>query len=164
MNGDTISIIMKGGVETIIDKCDYIVVSNFRWFTSRNHVCAIKNNSVVWLHRLINKTPVGMETDHINRNGLDNRRSNLRSATRSQNATNYKRNPKSGYRGVYFSVAKLKYKRYLCVIQVKGKSKFIGNFKDKLGAATAYDKAAIKYHGEFAVLNFPRSNYEKENL
>jgi hypothetical protein len=110
------------------------------------------------MHHLVIGTNWGGETDHINRNKLDNRRGNLRRATHSQNMCNRvvkSRLPKSGYRGVVWRVARGKWS---ACINVKRKEHFLGYFADKEDAARAYDDAARRLHGEFARLNFPANN------
>jgi hypothetical protein len=92
------------------------------------------------------------DSDHINQVKHDNRRSNLRPATRRQNSCNQgkRNNNTSGYIGVYWSKQRGKWKAQ---IAVGNKRKYLGYFTDKKEAACAYNKAAKKYHGEFSVLN-----------
>jgi hypothetical protein len=93
--------------------------------------------------------------DHTNTNSLDNRRSNLRLATPSQNSCNSRRdksNTYSRYRGVSFSKRKQK---WFAAIRANGKKIWLGYFKTEIDAARAYDRAAREYHKEFASLNFP---------
>lgn len=107
------------------------------------------------MHRVIIEAPDEMFVDHINHNGLDNRRSNLRLATRSENTQNRRKistKTRSRYKGL--SLHKERRKGWSARIRVKGKSKFLGFFADEIEAGKAYDRAARKYHGEFAVLNF----------
>ncbi len=95
----------------------------------------------------------GVLVDHINHNGLDNRKSNLRLCTGSQNIINcflIKSNT-SGYKGVSWDK---KNKKWLVVIRVNGRKTHIGRYACIKEAAFAYDVEAIKYHGEFANLNF----------
>ena len=87
---------------------------------------------------------------------MDNRRVNLRAATRAQNVRNRKKYTKSGsskYKGVSW---KKDNGKWSARIGLNNKSIFLGNFEKELDAAKAYDKAAKKYHGEFACLNFPQ--------
>ena len=95
----------------------------------------------------------GYVIDHVNTSGLDNRRANIRPATVAQNAWNSKkRNPRSGYKGVWFAKDKGMWR---ASIICHGRRMHLGYFKDKIAAAKAYDAAAIKYHKEFARPNFP---------
>jgi hypothetical protein len=95
----------------------------------------------------------GYVIDHINRNGLDNRRANLRLATVAQNAWNSKkRNSHSGYKGVCYDKVK---QRWRAAIVNHGRRIHLGYFEDKIAAAKAYDEVAKKYCGQFALLNFP---------
>jgi len=88
----------------------------------------------------------GYVIDHINGNGLDNRRANLRLATVAQNAWNSKkRNPRSGYKGVWFAADKGLWR---AAIVCHGRRIHLGYFTDKIDAARAYDDAAKKYYKE----------------
>ncbi|MBW8041782.1 MAG: Fis family transcriptional regulator [Planctomycetes bacterium] len=105
------------------------------------------------MHRMLINVPEGYVIDHINGLSLDNRKANLRPATIAQNAWNSKkRNPRSGYKGVWFAKEKGLWR---AAIVCNRKRIHLGYYKNKTDAAKAYDKAAKKYHGEFAVLNFP---------
>lgn len=109
--------------------------------------------SMTPMHVVINNTPKGMKTDHINGDTLDNQCSNLRTATIGENNLNSPRRAtnKSGFKGV--SWHKLA-QRYRATISVNGKWKYLGYFDTPEAAARAYDEAARKLHGAFARTNF----------
>lgn len=83
---------LKNGHYVMVDDLDYDLVYRYKWRLSKgrntNYACTCISGQTVLMHRLINKTPSGLFTDHINRNGLDNRRNNLRSVNRSDNGRN----------------------------------------------------------------------------
>ncbi len=103
----------------------------------------------------------GYVIDHINRNGLDNRKANLRLATIAQNAQNAgKRKNRSGYKGVWFAKEKRKWR---AAIWHNNKREYLGYFNSPHCAAKAYDKAALKYHKEFACLNLSQDIKPQKN-
>lgn len=106
------------------------------------------------MHSVILPPPPGKVTDHINHNGLDNRKANLRIATQAQNARNCRQNKtgkSSKYRGVWFNK---KSGNWRATIVLNRKRRQIGYFKNEIDAAKAYDRAAKHLHGQFATLNF----------
>ena len=113
------------------------------------------------LHREILKAPKGASCDHINRDGLDNRKVNLRLCNHSQNALHMKRSVRkqhTQYRGVYFHKEQ---NHYDARMKFKGKDVWIGAYPTALQAADAYDETAKRIAGEFAVLNFPPSDLKE---
>lgn len=150
--------ITKGYVALIEDE-SYELVSQFKWHAAEDlrtvyAATRVKKDGkrvTVKMHRLIMGNPLG-KVDHINGNGLDNRISNLRVATDSQNACN-RRTPthnKSGFKGVWWHK---RYQHWQASISVNGKRKHLGVFDTKEDAARAYNEAAKQHHGEFACLN-----------
>jgi hypothetical protein len=109
----------------------------------------------VFLHRLIMNPPKGMFIDHINHDVFDNRKENLRICTKQQNSYNSRWKNSNGYKGVHkrkedeFNRTKL----YRARISVDGKRVSLGSYETAEDAARAYNEAALKYHGEFALLN-----------
>lgn len=122
------------------------------------YACRWVHRTTIYLHRVIlsrildRPLAKGEVVDHINGNGLDNRRSNLRLATRAQNARNRGVNTKSklGLKGVSYSKDTLKWRAY---IMVNKKQIHLGLHNTPEEAAYAYNEAALKYHGDFASLN-----------
>jgi hypothetical protein len=143
----------------LVDDSDYAEINKDKWSKVKpgkgSTFYTIKGKGVNrrWMHFAIIGGEPGMEIDHKDGNGLNNQRSNLRLCTHAQNMQNRPmlRTNKSGYKGV--SWAKCNNKWTSC-IGVEGKTKHLGYFTCLLKAAKAYDKAAKKYYGEFASLNF----------
>lgn len=108
------------------------------------------------MHRVILNAPKGSEVDHINGDGLDNRRANLRFVTRSQNCRNQRRTKagKIPLKGVSWNESLGK---WTAQIAIAGRKKHIGVFKDPVAAGLAYDAFAIEHYGSYAGLNFPNS-------
>ncbi len=155
-----IEIPLTQGKTALIDIEDFDLISQWKWrlVSGRGNrtnyakrTLSVKGKKkVVLMHRFILNAPKGIQVDHINGNGLDNRKSNLRLATASQNSINRISKNRTGYRGVKSAKGK-----YTARITCKGKVYFLGIFSSAEAAAQAYDKKAIELHGDFAVLNFP---------
>src|ERR1700674_2262775 len=115
------------------------------------------------LHQEIAKIilEIGLLADHLNHNGLDNRRGNLRGSTNQENIwhSRLSRENKSGFKGVYFEDF-LSSRPWRAAIQVDGRIKNLGRYSTARLAARAYDVAAQEYFGQFAWLNFPATNGE----
>lgn len=144
----------------IVDNIDFKELSIYRWTfqgeKTNNNGYAIRDTSRgrVFMHRVILNAKKGKICDHINGNGLDNRRNNLRICTSGDNNKNSKvlrKNNTTGYKGVSF-VAKNK-KPWFAQIQVDGKNMYLGCFENIKDAARAYNKAAMAYHGIYAKIN-----------
>jgi hypothetical protein len=151
------------GLYTIVDPEDYYRYGHMKWClathgTKPYAVCGVKQKDgsikTVRLHRIIKKPGKGRVVDHWNNNSLDNRNSNLRSATRAQNSYNRKKrkNATSKYIGISFNK---RLRIWDVQIMHKGKHIWLGRFKREIDGARAYDRAALKYRGRFAKLNFP---------
>ena len=146
------------GKHAIVDAADYPALSKYKWFaqpTERGHTfyaCRSRKGRALSMHRQIMKPPKGMVVDHINGNGLDNRRCNLRICTQLQNSQNtHRRRPgKSRFRGVF-----PRGEKWEAAIQHNGEQMYLGLFDEEVAAAKARDRKALELAGEFAVLNFP---------
>lgn len=127
----------------------------FRWACVKGPDFKIKRR-YIGMHQLILNLPISeiREVDHMDGNGLNNQKSNLRDCSRSENMCNRSKlsNNTSGYKGVRWKKENNKWNSY---IRKDNKVIHLGYFFCIIKAAKAYDIAAIKYHGEFARLNFP---------
>lgn len=106
------------------------------------------------MHRLIMNPASHLEVDHVNGDGLDNRRQNLRLVTRHQQMQNMKRQQRS--KSPYKCVRKTTYNRWEAYIRINGMRKHLGYFGSAEEAALAYDEAAIQAFGEYARLNLSK--------
>ena len=143
------------GKVTLIDNEDFEIASLFKWslYTCKgiDYAATRIDGEVLLLHRLIANTPQYMETDHRNRNGLDNQKNNIRICTHQQNMMNIPSvRGKSKYKGVSWNIRKNKWQVY---ISYNSKNKFLGCFTKEREAAQAYNDKAIELYGEFAYLN-----------
>lgn len=154
----------------LIDDEDYELVKDITWCkNARGYIrgwCKNRKKRVS-IHRLImgvfdSRLPF---VDHITGEPIDNRKSNLRFCTYSENNKNRKASGKSKFLGVSKHTSNTKYKlkcgtikissrtSFRCTLHIKKKQIHLGLFDDEIDAAKAYNEAAIKYHGEFARLN-----------
>jgi hypothetical protein len=134
----------KGFYATVDDE-DFEWLSQWSWcFTNGYALRATNRGERFYMHRVINKTPKGLETDHINRDRLDNRRSNLRTVTRIQNSRNHgaHKHNSTGIRGV---VWRKNERMYCAQIGVNKKKISLGYFHDINLAIEARRKAEIYY-------------------
>lgn len=152
----------KDKYTALIDDEDYGFLNQFRWCIQKNKhtIYVIHNkyrskgkNEVILMHRLIMNPANDLEIDHIDHNGLNNQKHNLRICTKYQNNLNKIPQGRSKYLGV--SITGIGNKRKIIAkIAKNGKQKYLGTFKNEIDAAKAYDNAAKIYHGEFANFNF----------
>lgn len=141
------------GRYTTVDDEDYEFLSRWKWcYQPRGYGYAARSSGrskTFHMHRVIMNAPKGLEVDHINGDGLDNRRSNLRLCTKAQNQ--YNQRPKcrgtSQFKGVSWKTTA---NRWVAQIQVNGRKLFLGYFQNETEAAQAYDQAARQLFGEFA--------------
>lgn len=167
LNGDTDQIAM-------IDTEDLDKLEERTWYLSgykNNYAVAGKSYRcmetgkrrwiTLYLHRVIigeENIPEGMTVDHISRDEMDCRKANLRVCTIGENSRNRSKLPNTitKYKGVQRSGKD----RFRATITCNNKLYSLGCYSTDKLAAVAYDLKAIELHGEYAVTNFPRSNYE----
>lgn len=144
-------IFLTQGKFSLVDDSDFDFLNQWKWhynaqgYAIRRQWFKGGSSKFIRMHRLINETPNDLETDHINRNKLDNRRSNLRSVTKSQNSINkgLKSTNTSGCKGVVFDKRRSK---WFAQIMLNQKNKFLGYFDYFGDAVKARKKAESIYH------------------
>lgn len=159
----TMRIPLTQGKVALVDEQDYARVAKYKWRVKKGgggrpyaaRVVRMPNGKrrLILLHRFIMHPPAGVQIDHVNGDGLDNRRCNLRYANGSQNQANRHdlATNTSGFRGVTFHRQRGKWQAQ---IKVDGKNHYLGLFTSPEAAAAAYDEKAGEYFGEYARLNF----------
>lgn len=153
------------GKVALVDDADYEWLSQWKWcahkqpkgekfYAVRGLYLEDGTHHSIRMHRQILNASEGTEVDHIDCNGLNNQRSNLRLATRSQNEMNkvpWKKNKTSKYKGVHYCNTRRKY-----VMGIRFNNSLKRKYHtSEIDAAQAYDELARIHHGEFARLNFP---------
>lgn len=154
-NGDgSVSLPLLHDKFVVFDKTDLAKVLKYRWRAvhhGRRHWYARTSCTTghISMHVFLMGAVPGMQVDHIDGDGLNNRRNNLRFSTPAQNGANQRPRIKARtkFKGIHFTANGW---------QVTVRGKYAGRFKDEIEAAKAYDTKAIEIWGEFAKLNFPK--------
>lgn len=137
----------------IIDDEDYNLISYYKWSAHKDNrmyyarAWGKERKKMLRMHRVIMNAKSNQQIDHINHNGLDNRKSNLRFVNQnqqSQNSRKFQSKTTSKYKGVRYQ-----WKKWEVNIQ----RDYIGRFDEEIDAAKAYNKEAIKRFGKYACLN-----------
>lgn len=146
---------LGNGLFATVDAADYEELSKYRWYASphgRIIYARCRTKRKEWyMHRMILRPRKGAIVDHIDGNGLNNRRCNLRICTHHQNQAN--RGPCGGasrFIGVFRNRNK-----WQAGMQSRGERFYLGLFEDEVEAAKARDRKAYELHGSYAYLNFP---------
>jgi len=160
-------IALTQGRFAIVEQEGYYALSRFKWTLLNCHrrQYAIRSvwdererkNRHIFMHRLVMSPPDDMYVDHINGDGLDNRRANLRVVSRLHNCWNRRKQAtpsSSRFKGVTKRKGSKKWK---ACIRFDKRLIDLGLFEDEVEAGRAYDEAARRYYGEFAQLNFPEN-------
>ena len=151
------------GKVAIVDDEMFEFLNQWKWFASnkngkfyvvRNITVSKNKQNSIFMHRFIMKPEKGFVIDHLDGNGLNNQKNNLRICTFGQNGMNRgsQSNNKCGFKGVHF-FKNTTNKNWIAKICYNRKIIHLGTFIDPIEAARAYNDAALKYHGEFAKLN-----------
>ena len=149
------------GKFALVDDADYEYLSQWKWRYISGYAVRWddsrpgRERGLISMHREVMHAPDGMQVDHINGNGLDNRRENLRICTHAQNMQNTGKHASntSGFKGVFLDKT-CKSKTWRAQIRIPGHRISLGSFTDPESAARAYDAKARELHGEFANTNF----------
>lgn len=161
---------LSRGLFATVDDADLHLVADIKWHAhpngrvSRNYYAVNGRGGAKptiagrrYMHRLILGAEPEQYVDHVNGDGLDNRRVNLRIATAADNARNATSKRPHGYRGIWLDRSNTKWRVRICVNYQTIRS---SGFVDPVDAAREYDRLARLHHGEFAVLNFPEARHD----
>ena len=153
------------GYVALVDDEDFDYLNQWKWCVKikSNTIYVVrtivinykpKKTKTIRMHRLIMLCNIGKIVDHIDHNGLNNQKNNLRFCTTNQNRANSIKTNKyttSKFKGVTLNK---KSNKWISKMTINKKNIHIGCYKDEIDAAMAYDKKAKEIYGEFANLNF----------
>lgn len=153
-------ITLTRGYSAVVDDADYDLVSQYRWHVRIEKHSAYAGHNIKKpnggyatqrMHTFLTGWP---RVDHVDGDGLNNRRCNLRLASASENNRNARKHASaySTYKGVSWCKRE---RRWFAQIQYQHKHKHLGYYSTEIDAALAYDAAAYDLFGQFALLNFP---------
>jgi hypothetical protein len=156
IDGEIAYVPLTQGYTAVIDAADAPLVGQYNWcaevqsravYARRTDRSGVKQRSVL-MHRVLMGAPNGLEVDHIDGNGLNNRRDNLRTATKAQNVRNQRTRSDntSGLKGVSWDGRNSKWKAQ---IKFNGKRHHLGRHNTPEQAYAAYCAASSRLHGEF---------------
>jgi hypothetical protein len=160
-DGSFFYILLTQGQHAMVDAEDYERVSRHKWCLSRvgNQLYAYRKHhgKTLRMHQFIMNPPQGMVVDHIDGNGLNNRRGNLRICTPQQNAWNHRRRKPPGAPSQYIGVYRYRDRpdKWYVKVQCAGDVTNLGPFDREIEAARARDRLALQLFGEYARLNLP---------
>lgn len=145
----------KTGKVALVDDEDYEFLIRWPWrYQSKGYAVGSMGvaSAAFLMHRVILKAQKGQQIDHINHDKLDNRKQNLRFCNNGQNHMNIKKyaNKTSKYKGVWWNRERGKWQTD---IKLNKKKRYVGRFESEERAAQAYNVAAMKLFGDFALLN-----------
>lgn len=152
----TVRVPLSKGHHAVIDSADAPTITQHKWTYCNGYAMRAEGprgkRRYIYMHRQLLDAPQGLEVDHINHDGLDNRRANLRLTTPSQNNANRRslRAATSSYKGVI-------YQKNRKAWRAEFGGKHLGLFDDERDAALAYSAAALEEHGGYALLDFDPS-------
>lgn len=149
-------------IPILIDDINYDDISKHTWYLSkRGYACRSVwlngKNATEYMHRRILKPADGFDAEHIDRNRLNNQKSNLRPSTRSQNMANVRKIKSESAQSKYKGVSRLNRvnlrNQWLAYIKLDYKMYYLGYFNTEEEAAHMYNQFAEQIYGEFASLN-----------
>lgn len=141
----SLTLTLLNGEEAIVDADEYEKLNHYTWHvSSHGYACRVENKKTIYMHQILNQTPEGFQTDHINRNRLDNRKANLRTVTWSENQLNtgLRVDSKTGEKGI--SKKGVKWQVHL---RRNKKRYFLGNFDSLKEAVKVRDSFDLQPSG-----------------
>ena len=163
------------GLVALIDDEDFGLISQYHWYANWNKGVqtfyvrgfisgkGMSERKIIYMHRLIMDANPNEQVDHIDHNGLNNQKANLRFCNHSQNAANKRKQrgeSTSKFKGVSWDE---RHKKWQAQIKLDSKLIRIDYFDDEIDAAKAYDKKAIELFGDFAMTNKMLGLFEEKN-